>query len=312
MNARLCPNCSALIESESAFFCYNCGQEITSPPPAKAVTPPVIGAKEPVRRRMGKSRLASVLLIVLLVLTVSLTMLLIRKRPIQSQRPALSPTQSERPLPSNEFVSTSSALPVAPFDFSTPDFASLVPSEATLYIQSRSPSLLLKRLLSQEQQDEFGKVSGLTFTEALSFLDDDYAYARGSEGFLFLSQVKDTDFVKSKLSEFGKEELLGELIGDILIVSDSDRLLKAVKSVSAKSRLSLSQVNHFFDGRRRLPKEGQALIYSEGKEGGLPEISKILFGKDIFGDTPVDLRGSVFVVESVFGSAKIVGVYGQR
>jgi len=281
-------------------------------PPATAGTAPEIGAKEPVRRRMAKSRLSAVLLIVLLVLTVSLTMLLIRERPTQPQRLTLSPTQSERSLPSNEFVSTSSALPVAPFDFPGSDFASLIPSEATLYIQSRSPSLLLKRLLSESQQDEFREVSGLTFTEALSFLGDDYAYARGSEGFLFLSQVKDADFVKSKLSEFGKEEIRGELIGDILIVSDSDELLKAVKSVSAKSRLSLSQVNHFFDGRRQLPKSGQALIYSQGKEEGLPEVSKILFGKDIFGDIPVDLRGSIFVVESVLGSAKIVGVYGQQ
>src|SRR3989344_3914926 len=54
MSVRICPRCSTLIESRSAIFCYNCGQELSRPDgggnasdPAKEISPKTTRTRKP-------------------------------------------------------------------------------------------------------------------------------------------------------------------------------------------------------------------------------------------------------------------------
>ena len=311
MNARLCPNCSALIESESALFCYNCGQELVvshAEVPRSSVDPTNQPTKISSAKKSPGSRLVFSLLF-LIVLSLSIIgWFVFNDKKIE--RVTLSPTQST-PLPlANEYVSTVSALPVAPYSLADTDFASLVPKEASLFIQSRTPALLLKRMLTDKNKEEFTKKTGLTLTEALSFLGDDYAVAEISEGFLFLSKVKDVDFVKAKVKEYSNEIITAVVVDDVLAVSDSPDILDKVNFASSRKLLSLTQDSEFFESQRNLSKVGQALIFSRDKDI-LKEGLQMLFGKEIINADLDQLQGKSFVIDSASGSAKIVGSYGK-
>ena len=244
-----------------------------------------------------------------LVAATALASFYLLKPPVSKQ--TLSPTQGSLIDRANEFTSTVSALPVVPFELSSVDFASLVPAEATLFVQSRLPSLILQRLLGEEQEEEFNKKTGLTLSEATSFLGDDYAFAKTPGGFLFLFKVKDGEFIRTKIAEFSKDVLKGGLFEDTLVVSDSSEVIKEAEAAFNRKALSLSQVNEFFESRRRLPKSGQIFIYSKDKEM-VREGLQMVFGKDIAGENLSQLTGSSFVIDSALGSAKIIGVYERQ
>lgn len=312
MNARLCPNCSALIESESALFCYNCGQELVvshaEVPRSNIAVPLAQPTKVSSAKKSSGSRLVfSLLFLIVLALSIIGWFVFNDKK---IERVTLSPTQS-LPLPlANESVSTVSALPVAPYNLAATDFASLVPREASLFIQSRTPGLLLKRMLTDKNKEEFTKKTGLTLTEALSFLGDDYVVAKISEGFLFLSKVKDVDFVKAKIKEYSNEVITGVVVDDVLAVSDSPDILDKVGFANSRKLLSLTQDSEFFESQRNLSKVGQALIFSRDKDI-LKEGLQMLFGKEIINADFDQLKGKSFVIDSASGSVKIVGSYGK-
>ena len=312
MNARLCPNCSALIESESALFCYNCGQELVvshaEVPRSNVDGPANQPAKVSSAKKSPGSRLVFFLLFLIVLFFSIIGWFVFNDKKIE--RVTLSPTQST-PLPlANEYVSTVSALPVAPYSLADTDFASLVPKEASLFIQSRTPALLLKRMLTDKNKEEFTKKTGLTLTEALSFLGDDYAVAEISEGFLFLSKVKDVDFVKAKVKEYSNEIITGVVVDGVLAVSDSPDILDKVNFASSRKLLSLTQDSEFFESQRNLSKVGQALIFSRDKDI-LKEGLQMLFGKEIINADLDQLQGKSFVIDSASGSVKIVGSYGK-
>lgn len=311
MNARLCPNCSALIESASALFCYNCGQELplshteSSHAPASLINPTPKDAP--------KKSLIPIFVFLFFASILILTITFLRQTVFkneQIERTTLSPTQNSSLPPVNEYVSTVPALPVAPYSLEEAGFASLIPSEASLFIQSRTPALLLKRTLTEQNKEQFSKKTGLSLTEALSFLSDDYAYAKLPGGFLFLSKVKDVDFVKSKIREYSNEVIGGIVVGDVLAVSDSPDILNKVNLSSNRKLLSLEEDSEFFESRRNLPKIGQATIFS--RDGDLfREGLVLLFGKDAINADLDQLKGRSFIIDSVSGSLKIIGSYGK-
>ncbi len=311
MNVRLCPNCSALIESESALFCYSCGQELaashTDVPYSNVAGPLTQPTKVSARKSPGS------LLVIFFILPVILSGALLGWFVFNSkkiERATLSPTQGASLPLANEYVSTVSALPVAPYNLADTDFASLVPSQASLFIQSRSPALLLKRVLADKDKEQFSKKTGLTLTEAFSFLGDDYAVAEMPEGFLFLSKVRDVDFVKAKIKEYSNEIIAGVVIDDVLAVSDSPGILDKVISISSRKLLSLGQDTEFFESQRNLSKMGQALIFSRDQDL-LKEGLRMLFGKEIINMDLEQLKGKSFIIDSAAGSVKIVGGYGK-
>lgn len=311
MNARLCPNCSALIESESALFCYNCGQELvishTDVPHSNVDSLPAQPARASAKKSPG-SLLVLFLLFLIVLSGIILGWFVFNDKRIE--RVTLSPTQSVLPPLANEYVSTVSALPVAPYNLADIDFASLVPAQASLFIQSRTPALLLKRALTDKDKEQFSKKTGLTLTEALSFLGDDYAVAKMSEGFLFLSKVKDVDFVKVKIKEYSNEVIAGVVVDDVLAVSDSPDILDKVGLASSRKLLSLTQDSEFFESQRNLSKVGQALIFSRDKDS-LNDGLQTLFGTEIVNTDLDQLKGKSFVIDSASGSTKIVGSYGK-
>ena len=306
MNARLCPSCSSLVESESALFCYNCGSELI---PAghleKSDSPKKLTAVVP-EPRQGSFPLW-VLAVLLLVLFVSMSFYLAKKNLLSAVPPATKATPKNL---ADEFTSTASALPIAPYDLKDVEFGKLVPAEASLFLQSRLPSLILGKMLSTSQKEEFGQKTGLTLTEAVSFLGDDYGFAQLPKGFLFLFKVKDESFIKTKLSEFPKEVLRGEMVGDTLAVSNSGTIIEAVKAVSQEKQLSLSQTNDFAEGRRRLG-PGQLFLYFKDRSLAQQTL-RLIFGNGFLGDGLALLKGNAYVVDSVSGSARLVGVYGKE
>lgn len=311
MNVRLCPNCSALIESESALFCYNCGQELAV---SHIAVPHPNGSELPTQpTKVSAKRSPWSWLVIFPALLVILSGAILGWFVFNNKKieqVTLSPTQDFSLPLANEYVSTVSALPVAPYNLAGVDFASLVPAPASLFIQSRTPALLLKRVLTDKNKEQFSKKTGLTLTEAFSFLSDDYAVAEMSEGFLFLSKVKDVDFVKAKIKEFSSEIIAGVVIDDILAVSDSPDILERVRSASSRKLLSLGQDAEFFESQRNLSKIGQALIFSRDQDS-LKEGLRMLFGKEIINTALDQLKGKSFVIDSASGSAKIVGSYGK-
>lgn len=309
MNARLCPSCSSLIESESAFFCYSCGQELEAHAShEKEISPPPINLfREKQSNKKGFSPFILFLSALILVWLVSLSFYLARR---DSLKGIPSPLSAEVKKDANELVSTAAALPIAPYDLTGSDLRDLIPAEARLLIQSRLPSLIIKGLLSEKQKDEFVKKTGLTVGEVLSFLDEDYLFARMDDGFLALFKVKDVDFVKKKIDEFSGEELLGEVFGNVLALSDSESVLKKTNAVFGKRALSLSQSSDFAEGLRRLPEFGQVLIYSQERDLIRHGLS-LLFGDSILDQSLDSLSGSLFVISVVSGNAKITGVYGR-
>lgn len=311
MNARLCPKCQALIESESAFFCYNCG-EVLAEPGSKTTSPEETTEKPlPAEKKRRSGWLVSLTLTTLTVAVLASGLVLFRIQKEALKPSALSPTQnSNLEPPANEFVSTVSAIPVAPFELTGNIFSDILPAEAAFFIRSRSPILLLRRVMSEKLGEEFTKKTGLTLNEAVSFIGEDYAYAEMTEGFAFLSKVKDTDFIRAKLTEFSKEEVRGQLLDDILVVSNSNEILKKVSQAAKKTTLPLSQLTDFSEGRRRLPETGQAFIYTKDSDS-LKKALNIFFGGGL-DEASVKLQGKAFVVDSVSGSLKITGVYGKN
>lgn len=313
MNARLCPHCSALIESESALFCYSCGGELELPsrPDSSAVIKeaptPSWGGQAP--RSLWPA--ASLFLLFLGVSFAAFYLIFFHRERVGIRPGALSPTQpSVIPL-TNEFVSTVSALPVSPFDLSRPTFSEIVPADVPVFWQSRSPVILLRRLLGESEKEDLAEVTGLTLDEAVSFLDEDYAFIGSESGSAFLARVKDSDFVKAKIAEAVDTRVKARLFGDRLVVSDSESVLKEISSVVGKSKLSLWQKTEFFDGLRQLPKVGQALIYVQ-KSSLLPGFLDRIFDSALFEGGLTGLSGQTFILDSSLGSVKVTGIYGAK
>lgn len=304
MNARLCPNCSSLIESDVSFFCYNCGEEL--PPLKSEAKSPATGEDHTTPRRKTRVSLTSFLITLVFCLWFGLVAGSLYFFLQRSGRLGGTSAPSSVLKPYREFVATTAALPIAPFDFGASNLTDFLPTEVDLSIQGRLPALILARLMSDDQRGEFQEKTGLTLPEAISFLDDDYVFAKKSDHFLLLFRLKDANFVKTKVEEFSSSKtLVGQVFNDVLVISNSTALSQAVLDVVGKRALSLTQTKDFAEAHRLLPKSGQLLVYARERPRSFDFLRQFL--GDSFEEGLTKVGGESFVVTVESGNLKLVG-----
>ncbi len=301
---RPCPRCSTLIESSSAVFCYNCGQELLNisalPTPAAEELLPKKKPFFPARKfSLAKILLPGAFLIALFPLLFFWTLQNKKSRPIPG---LLQPT-------ANDFVSTVSALPQAPITFGKEVYAGLTPAKADLYLEGGSLKNFLAKFLDSAGQKRLEETLGLTLEESVSFFEPSFVFIKSASGSALLSQTRDLDFTKNRLIKLQKSEVSknfqADLVGDVLVVSDSLSLLDDVRAVSKKSQLSLLMKAGFLESLKKLPREGQLFIYSSNLENVLYAL-RIFFGSGLENALGA-LRGTTFVVTSRNGSLVLIG-----
>lgn len=301
MSVRICPRCSTLIESRSAIFCYNCGQELARPDAgealgvsAKGVLPRTSGAEKP---SVGINFF--LLLVPFLIFILLFSVLYLRTRGNLVSSVLLKPT-------SNEFVSTISALPVSPVNFGKYNFGSLVPASAELYLESYNPKLFLEKLLdSQDQRDLESKV-GLSLDEITSFVEPEFAFVESSSSAALIVVGKDLDFLNSRADKISDPKFKTLSVDSYFIISNSESFLREISLTQAKSVLSLASLAKFQESLKNLPKNGQILLYSSSLERSILAL-RIYFGH--FLDLAVSsLSGTSFVVSADAGNVVIRGL----
>lgn len=310
MSVRVCSQCSALVKSDLALFCYNCGAEFERREKVESETEPSPVITPPLAIKSKRSHWIWPLTSFLIFLTF---FLILQFHFFSSQvKKIVSPPTLKQADSSGwrEFVSTSSALPVSPYDLTEFSFASLIPADAQLFIQSRLPMILLRKMISEEDGKKLTKITGLSLGEAVSFLADDYAYARIPEGSAFLGRIKSPEFVKSKITELTASPLSARVLSDILVVSGSSKTIEAILAVDKKSRLSLNQVAAFTEGRRNLPKFGQLVVYASDKNERT-RFMTLIFGEAV-GDVLETVPGEVWLIDNALGSLRITSAYERR
>lgn len=302
---RLCPRCSTLIESGSAIFCYNCGQELLSSAaptePADEILP---------EKKISPSQRPSPFQLFLIIFTFCLSLGLLfffflwRFNNGRPRGPVLKPT-------ANDFVSTISALPQAPVNFGKEAYPALTPATADLYLEGGSLKNFLLKFLDGQSQKRLENHLGLTLEEAISFSEPSFAFIKSASASALLTRSRDLEFVKSRLSKLQEgpalENLQVDLVGDVLVVTDSATFLRDIRQTSQKSQLSLSMTAGFLETSKKLPREGQLFIYSSNLENVF-RVLKIFFGPGL--ESAVgSLRGTAFVVSNRSGSVVLEGIH---
>lgn len=301
MSIRLCPRCSTLIESGTSIFCYNCGQELPRPAPREEV---VDSSKTPVRvikkKSAGKRNLrltlfSAALLSVLLALSL-LYSTVIRGRNLGSfQKDSV-----------NEYVSTISALPVSPYSFGRQSLASLAPANVTLYLESSNPKLFLQKRLGPTGRALLETKVGLNLDEIASFFETEFAYIEASNSAALIGVGKDPEFLKERAGKLSGEKIKAQVLDNYFVVATSATLLKDVEGAYKKTALPLTLTAKFQETLRRLPREGQLLIYGESQDDARAAL-RYYFGNKLSAAFTA-LSGTSFVVNGVSGSTVIKGL----
>ena len=299
MSVRICPRCSTLIESKSAIFCYNCGQELnhTSVSGDAVVS---AGVPKAPKKSGGRTSLpVFIFLTFLLAVLLFGSLLYLQISRTKSSGALLRPS-------SNEFVSTVSALPVSPFSFGKQNFASLTPASVDLYLEGSNPELFLERVLSPANKKSLESKVGLNLDEMTSFFEGEFAYVESSGSAAMIGVGKDMDFLKDRAAKLSGESLKVQVLDQYFAVSNSDNLLKDIGAAYKKTTLPLSLTAKFQETLRHLPSAGQVLIYSENLDDALLAF-RLYFGFKL--DLAVSsLRGTSFVVNGISGSTVIKGL----
>lgn len=300
MSVRICPRCSTLIESQSAIFCYNCGQELNHAPASNdlVLTPQVdITAKKDTKRKSNIPILTFLTIFLAILLFISLVYLGAFR--YKSNAPLLRPS-------SNEFVSTISALPISPFNFGKQNFASLTPVSIDLYLESSNPKLFLDRFLSTGDKKSLESKVGLNLDEMTSFFDPEFAYVESSGSAALAMVGKDLDFLKDRAAKLSGERLKIQLLDQYFIVSNSSSLLRDMENAYKKVALPLVLMSNFQETVRHLPGTGQVLIYSQSIESARSALS-YYFGNRL-NLAVSSLSGTSFVINGLSGSTVIRGL----
>lgn len=303
---RLCPRCSTLIESGSAVFCYTCGQEMSSSTASQTLTPDETSPEK--QARSNKKFLSQRFFLVFFTLLGGLGFfsLILFSRFKSDPRPPniLKPT-------ANDFVSTLSALPQATITFGKDAYTSLTPAATELYLEGGSLKNFLTKFIDGASQKLLEESLGLTLEETTSFFDPSFAFIKSASGSALLAQSRDREFVKSRITKLqkdgGLQNLQVDLLGDVLVVSDDLNFLSDIRAVSQKTQLSLAMTAQFLETLKKLPRQGQLLIYSSNLES-VSSALKIFFGSGL--ENALDsLRGTSFVISSRSGSVVLVGTH---
>lgn len=304
---RLCPRCSTLIESSSAIFCYNCGQELGKTSlTARGSLPATVssGASESKKKSAAFSFLIFLCLSLLVILVLSYFYLERSRIPRRLVAPS-----------SHEFVSTLAALPLAPVFFGKPQFADLAPADADLYLEGASLKNFLSSFLSLEARRQIEVRTSLTLEELTSFFDSPFAFVRifsnESTASALLAVSRDPEFVGRRVAKLAAEKNLGELktisLGSYFIVSDSSDLIREISRTYEKTSLALSMTAAYLEALKKLPDQGQLLIYGRSARSLNPALH-IFFGQAL--DEPAQSLGSrALVVGSSSGSTVLKGIH---
>ncbi len=296
MSVHLCPRCSTLIESESALFCYNCGQELERG--FELLNPSL---QTPVLKTSSRSVFwlgPPFLLLLLLLLSLSLFYL--------SRKMELSPPTAPRSS-NNEFISTVSALPISPFAFGKYQFGSLSPATVEFYLESSNPKIFLEKLFGEKERRELEEKVGLNLSEISSFFEPNFAYIKSATGSAFLTVGKDLDFLKDRTNKFGRQERLhSRVLSNYFVVSDSLSLLAEIESVYQKTDLPLSLTARYREVQKALPPEGQIFVQATDVESLKAALGVYFNGK--LDSAFESLRGSSFVITVVGGSTVVRGL----
>lgn len=301
MSVRICPRCSTLIESGSAIFCYNCGQELEhfSPSSIQARVPPEFLVKS-LKSSKGSKRFVFFLIVVpalLMILIFSLVYL--RARPVFYAPIPASPLV-------NEFESTISALPISPFNFGKYNFASLVPADADLYLESYNQKLFLEKLLESKTLKDVQDQVGLNLEETTSFFEPEFAYVESSSSAALIGVAKDLEFLKSRSAKISDPRVKWLAADPFFVIANSSAFLKEIENTSQAKSLSLSSLAKFRESLKNLPPQGQILIYTTTSAQKLSAF-QIFFGHNL--DAVLSLlKGQSFVVTAMKGSVLVKGL----
>ena len=304
MSVRICPRCSTLIESASAIFCYNCGQELGHSGTSETTGKPKAIFSKPHEyvRKKGSSFYFFLFLIPILILflVVSVFYLLAIRKSLQT--PLLKPS-------SNEFVSTVSALPISPVKFGKYDFASIVPASASLYLEGNNLRLFLDKFLGSEDKKNVESKVGLNLDEVSSFFEPEFALVASPSSIALIGIGKDSDFLKERSLKLAREKIKSQVMDQYFVVSDSEPLLRDIQNTYKKISLSLTMTAKYQETVKHLPDLGQILIYSENLESTMFAL-KMYFGEKL--RSPISfLSGTSFVITAGNGSTVIKGINGN-
>jgi|GEM_PF-3753815 len=301
MSVRICPRCSTLIESRSAIFCYNCGQELSR----ASIPSGGLASASSYSKSSKKAISQRVTIFFLVLLTSVLTVLLFASFVYFGAFKTENYKAIIRPS-SNEFVSTVSALPISPFGFGKQNFTSITPNSVDLYLESSNPKLFLERVLSAGDKKILESKVGLNLDEITSFFEPEFAYVESSSSAAVLGVGKDLEFLSNRSTKLSGEKVKTLVLDQFFIVSSSDDLLRGIENAYKKVTIPLSLTAKFQETVKHLPTSGQVLIYSESLDSTLAAF-KYYFGSKL-NLAVASLSGTSFVINGVSGSTVIKGL----
>lgn len=291
LRLRICPQCGNKVESLTACFCYHCGAEL--PALSKERKEEDTNEEEVLKGESKRGHLFSFKLLGIFLIFV-LALLLAGIFAARVFFSSVSQTQLESRHSQNEVVIENFGLPTAEYSFGQGKFSEIVPARVDLFLEGRLPSVVLRKLLSSSDKEEFKKRVGLELEEAQSYLEEEFAIIREATASAFLGKIKARDFVEKKVEEIkranGSLNFKPYIFLNYLVITNSADFYTQIEEAGRKLRLNLKMLATFAEGRRLLPKKGQIFIFVAEKKF-LKDITS-LFGED---QTP-KLKGKTFVV----------------
>lgn len=186
----------------------------------------------------------------------------------------------------------------------------LVPLATQAYLEFFSPEVFLETHILSQITFSIQEAVGLELIEALSYLREGVCLTKIGQTWAFLGLTRDVDFVQSRLDGFGQVDLVGELIGDYLVVANATELVSQIRDVADGLALSLGHDAAFARARRRLPSEGYLFLFSNQRDSDLAGYLRRALVDDLGLEddrlADLDLGQSAYVFAAAEGGVKVV------
>lgn len=270
LKIRICPKCGCDARSPYTYFCYNCGTDLPgraeqkeSEREERTLRKPLkinIGARLEEFKRFKKSVFIFTLGIISLIFLVIGFNYYLRIK----QKQSLSVESGKN----NEIVLEQVKFDLPIILFGEGSFSALSPSDIDFYLESSKPDILLTKFLKEGVREKIEGKLGLTLSEAASFLSADFCLIErfnketNKRELAFIAKAKAYDFVKANLEDINELfSYKSVLLGDNLVVYNSDELYEDIQGAFKKQILSLSLSAEFIETKKKLPVQGQIFIF---------------------------------------------------
>lgn len=270
LKIRICPKCGRDARSPYAYFCYNCGADLPKREEPKEPEREESSFRKPLNinirtrieefKRFKKPVFLITLGIISWLLLVFGFNYYLRIKPKQS----LSVESGKN----NEIVLEQVKFDIPIILFGEGNFSTLAPSDIDFYLESSNPDILLTKFLREGVREKIEEKLDLTLSEAASFLSADFCLIErfdketNKREIAFIAKAKAYDFVKVKLADINESfSYKGGLLGDNLVVYNSEELYEDIKGAFKKQILSLSLSAEFIETKKKLPVQGQIFIF---------------------------------------------------